>query len=62
MGVTLKCSGSGLAPGHNGMATVKVPCPNCQNINQLFFTPDDETLHDVKPVRTSLRMPQPSLN
>lgn len=46
MGVTLKCAGKGLTPGKGILATVKVPCPTCQEINRLYFSPDG-TLHRV---------------
>ncbi len=62
LGVTLKCEGNGLAAGKNAMASVKVPCPNCQNINQIFFTPDDGTLHHVRLDRQNVLLPVPSYN
>ena len=47
MGITVKCAGKGLAAGKKTAASVKVPCPNCQGINQVIFTPDDGALHHV---------------
>jgi len=61
MGVTLKCAGAGLA-APDAMASVKVPCPNCQNINHIFFTPDDGALHHVKLDRQRVLLPVPSCN
>lgn len=62
MGVTLKCAGTGLAAGKDCIARVKVPCPNCQEIIQLVFNPDDGTLHEVSLDRQPLLMPMPSFN
>jgi phage FluMu protein Com len=60
LGVTLKCAGIGLNSG--GMASVKIPCPSCGDINQIFFTPEDGALHDVRPVRQSRLIAEPSYN
>jgi hypothetical protein len=43
------------------VAAVKVPCPMCTNINQLFFEPSG-TLHAVEPYRGLRQAPEPSLN
>ena len=60
LGVTLKCAGQGLKEG--GMASAKIPCPTCGDINQIYFTPEDGSLHDVRPVREAWRIPEPCLN
>jgi hypothetical protein len=59
--VTLKCAGKGLAGGAHQLATVKVPCPTCCNINQLVFEPSG-TLHAVRPCEAARRIPEPSMN
>lgn len=60
LGVTLKCAGQGIKNG--GMASAKIPCPTCGDINEITFTPEDGSLHEVRPVRWSRMMPEPSLN
>lgn len=61
MGVTLRCTGAGLAPGKETLATVKVPCPSCWKINQLFFSPEG-TLHKVAPDTSRAMAYVPSCN
>jgi hypothetical protein len=61
MGVTLKCAGKGLAGGAHCVAAVKVPCPTCGNINELYFEPSG-TIHAVAPCRAGQRLPVPSVN
>ncbi len=61
MGVTLRCAGEDLSFNKKTLATVKVPCPNCHKINQLFFSPDG-TLYKVEPDGNRLKVPEPSLN
>jgi hypothetical protein len=46
-GVTVKCVCKSPGTGKNAVASVKIPCPNCQSINQVLFSPDDGTLLDV---------------
>jgi len=60
-GVTLKCAGKGLAGGAHSVAAVKVPCPTCNNINQIYFEPSG-TIHDVTPYQPHRRIPEPSKN
>lgn len=65
LGVTLKCTGSGLFAGKDCVASVKVPCPNCHEIIHIAFSPDDGTLHEINLVgfeRPALLMPEPSFN
>ena len=62
MGVTLKCAGKGLTAGSKGVASVKVPCPTCGSLNQLYFEPASGELHQVGPCWDSCRVPEPSLN
>ncbi len=38
VGVTLKCEGKGLLGGFRTIATVKIPCPGCGLVNQLFLS------------------------
>ena len=61
LGVTLKCAGKGLAGGAHAVAAVKVPCPTCNTINQIYFEPSGK-LHAVKPYERTCRIPEPSLN
>ena len=62
MGVTLKCAGSGLAVGGQGLAAVKVPCPTCSQLNEIVFEPTSGNLHHVSPVWNIGLVPEPSLN
>jgi|SRR5580704_4653742 len=59
--VTLKCAGKGLTGGAHQLAAVKVPCPACSNINQLYFEPSGR-LHAVRPCAPSRGLPEPSIN
>src|SRR5439155_3774148 len=61
VGVTLKCAGKGLAGGAHAVAAVKVPCPDCCNINHLYFEPSG-TIHAVRPCKAAGGVPRPSLN
>ena len=54
--------GKGLAAGSNGVARVKVPCPTCGNINQLYFEPRSGSLRYVAPSWDTCPVPEPSLN
>jgi hypothetical protein len=60
VGVTLRCEGQGLTG--NPLAAVKVPCPTCNGINQVFFTPEDGRLHRVLRERLYGQIPEPSWN
>ena len=42
LSVSLKCSGKGLAAGGRSVAAVKVPCPTCNGMNELYFEPKYE--------------------
>jgi hypothetical protein len=59
--VTVKCEGKGLFAGARTVATVTVPCPTCNSVNQLYFEPNG-TIRDVLPARLSNRSLEPSLN
>jgi hypothetical protein len=61
MGVTLKCAGKGLGGLAHAVAAVKVPCPHCSGVNELYFEPSG-TIHAVTPWSGGRRMPEPSLN
>jgi hypothetical protein len=61
VGVTLKCSGKGMAACHAAVAAVDIPCPTCSGINELVFDPSG-TVHLVRPQRLLMRIPAPSLN
>lgn len=63
MGLTLKCAGKSLGAGINKAASVKVPCPNCQAINQVVFTPEDGSLVYVEAAdKPRYLLPVPSIN
>jgi hypothetical protein len=55
VGVTVRCSGKGLAAGPHTVAAVKVPCPACDGTNCVCFEPSGRlravhampSLHDV---------------
>jgi len=59
--VTVKCAGKGLAGGARTVAAVNVPCPNCGNVNQLYFEPSG-TVRDVVPYRAPRQLLEPSMN
>jgi hypothetical protein len=61
IGVTVKCSGRGLAAGSRTVAAVRVPCPQCQVVNQVCFHPTG-TVVDVSPAGQRGLMILPSLN
>jgi hypothetical protein len=61
VGVTLECAGHGLAGKAHQVAAVKVPCPHCGGVNELFFEPSG-TLHAVAPYRGARHAPEPSVN
>lgn len=61
LGVTLKCTGSGLSFNPRGHASVKVPCPTCGEILRLKFSTDG-TVHHVEPVLQVLHVAEPSYN
>jgi hypothetical protein len=59
--VTLKCAGKGLTGGAHKVAAVKVPCPNCNNVNHVCFEPCG-TVRSVEPCKATSGIPEPSLN
>jgi len=61
VGVTLKCEGKGLLGGAHSVAAVKVPCPTCCNVNELYFEPSG-AVRAVRPSRPLWGLPEPSLN
>jgi hypothetical protein len=61
LNVKLKCAGKGLAGGGHSVAAVDLPCPNCENVNQLCFEPSG-TVRAVRPSRHQRGLPVPSLN
>jgi hypothetical protein len=63
LGVTVKCAGKSLGQGKNDVASVKIPCPHCQAINLVVFTPDDgNLLHVAQADKPRYRIPVPSCN
>jgi hypothetical protein len=61
VGVTLKCSGSGLAEAGHKAAAVKVPYPHCCGVNEVIFEPNGLIL-DVRSCRSARGILEPSLN
>jgi hypothetical protein len=61
IGLTVECSGQALEGPERLVASVSIPCPNCQRIIQLCFDPGG-TVHAVEPYRPPQRTPEPSLN
>jgi len=59
--VTVKCAGKGLAGAGRSVASVRVPCPSCSTINQLYFEPSG-TVRAVTPITGPRSMPEPSIN
>ncbi|HKI37832.1 MAG TPA: hypothetical protein VKA46_38620 [Gemmataceae bacterium] len=59
--VTVECSGKGLEGPERLVASVSIPCPNCQRLFQLYFDPGG-TVHAVEPYRFPQQTPEPSLN
>lgn len=57
--VTLRCSGKGLEAGLHTVAAVKIPCPHCEGLNQIYFEPSG-LLVDVQPCQWPVL--EPSLN
>jgi len=61
MSVTLKCAGKGLTGGAHLVCQVKVPCPNCCKMNQVYFEPSG-TVRAVRSCKAACEVPEPSLN
>jgi hypothetical protein len=60
--VTVQCSGKGLAEGAGrSVAAVNVPCPECGQVNQLFFEPSG-AVRWVRPYVCLHPVPEPSVN
>jgi hypothetical protein len=59
--VRVRCAGKGLEAGSRALATVKIPCPNCNYINQLYFEPTG-TVRFVTPGEGAAATPLPSAN
>ena len=62
VGVTLKCEGIGLLGGYRTVATVKIPCPGCGSVNNLYFEPSSGRIHGVESDRPYRPFPEPSMN
>jgi hypothetical protein len=59
--VTVQCSGKGLQLEGGTLAAVIVPCPNCGQVNQLYFEPNG-TVRAVRPYTRIRVVPEPSVN
>jgi hypothetical protein len=59
--VTVQCKGKGLgSTAADTVAAVNVPCPSCQQINQLCFEPGGR-VRSVRPYACRV-LPAPSVN
>ena len=61
VGVTVRCSGKGLAAGPHTVAAVQVACPACDGTNQLWFEPSGR-LRAVEALRSLDEILEPSIN
>jgi phage FluMu protein Com len=62
-GVTVKWAGKSPGADKKAAASVKIPCPKCQSINQILFSPDDGTLlHVTAADKPRYLIPVPSCN
>jgi hypothetical protein len=60
--VTVHCSGKGLDQDpETTLAAVKVPCPTCGQINQLYFEPSG-AVRSVRPYPCFRAALEPSIN
>ena len=60
--VTVQCSGPDLGRfGGTSLASVKIPCPTCGQVNQLVFEPCGQ-VRSVRPYTCFRVVPEPSLN
>jgi phage FluMu protein Com len=59
---TVHCSGKGLSGDQaQSIAQVGIPCPDCHDINQVYFKPTGE-VHTVQPLPMLRRLLEPSVN
>jgi hypothetical protein len=59
--VTVTCRDQGSSVPSERLAAVNVPCPNCGEVNQLFFEPDG-SMQSVRPLPVRRLLPVPSVN
>ena len=60
--VTVRCSGPDLGRmGRTTLASVRIPCPTCGQVNQLVFEPCGR-VRSVRPYTSYRVVPEPSLN
>ena len=60
--VTVQCSGPNLGRmGGTTLASVRIPCPTCGQVNQLVFEPCGR-VRSVRPYTSFRVVPEPSLN
>jgi hypothetical protein len=62
VGLTVKCTGKSLGVGKNEVAPVSIPCPGCQVINHVLFSPDDGNVIHVFAEKPRYMIPKPSYN
>ena len=59
--VTVCCSGPNLGRMGTTLASVRIPCPTCGQVNQLVFEPCGQ-VRSVRPYTSFRVVPEPSLN
>ena len=59
--VTVQCTGKGLQR-RQSVALVRVSCPHCDTVNQLYFEPNNGTVRDVILFDTPQQVLEPSAN
>jgi hypothetical protein len=62
IGISIQCSGRGLEEDCETMSAVRVPCPNCQCILEVYFRPLTGEYVDQVPLLVQGLRPMPSLN
>ena len=60
LNVTLQCEGKGLS-SDDAVAAVLVPCPDCEEVNQVYFEPHGN-VRRVSPYSSFCQRFEPSLN
>ena len=62
VGLSVQCRGRGLEGGSDAVSAVRVPCPNCQCILEVYFRPLTGEYLDHTPLMVQGLVPLPSLN
>ena len=62
VGITMQCRGRGLEEVSDALSAVRVPCPNCQCILEVYFRPLTGVYVDQVPLILQGHVPVPSMN